>query len=57
MLQAVVLVGGSANPHQEFLALEDPRFRDYGFSNMLGTVARTLSWNGLGLWKGSVTML
>lgn len=32
-------------------------FRDYGFSNMLGTVARTLSWDSLWLWKGSVTML
>lgn len=56
MLQAVVLVGGVANPHQEFLALVDPGFGDYGFRNMLGRVTRTLSWDSLA-GTGSVTML
>lgn len=52
MLQAVVLVGGIANPHQEFLTLVDPGFGDYGFRNVLRRVARTLSWDSLWLEGG-----
>lgn len=44
--------GGIANPHQEFFALVDPEFGDYGFRNMLGRVVRTLSWDSLWLGRG-----
>lgn len=44
--------GGNCKPTSGISGTGDPGFRDYGFRNILGTVARTLSWDSLWLGRG-----